>query len=565
MIDFRCAYKRTPYPVRMPRVRPVLSCALVAALLLVVAPAAATTAEPPTFTAWSDSDSPDDDSPGYEQMIDLTFPTARGTAYRDDYEAPRGGGTRVHRATDIFGEMGERVYAAQAGRILWMLGRGPTAKHPTAGYGLQIRGSDGRVYAYYHLGPDDGEPWAAFAPDLGTGDTVARGQHLGYLGDSGNAEGGSPHLHFEIHDDRVIDPYGTNRINPYHSLVDAETRGDYPVAGEAGDGGQDPDAGAGPEDDHPLVDRIAGSDRVATAVALSNAAFDAADHVVLAAAGSFADSVAAGPLAAMHEGPVLTTRAAGLEEAVIDEIDRLGATRVTIVGGEVAVGLSIEHDLVERAGLAPSRVDRLSGRNRYETAVAIAERVWAAGGTRRAGVALGQHEQEHRAWPDALAAGYHGAVIGAPVLLVTPSGVPAATAAALDGVAEVTVVGGTGVVSEVVYAAIEEGAGSVRRLAGPDRYMTAAAVAADLLDDRVSLTRVWAATGHTFADALAAAPAVAAAGDVLLLVDGADGGKDSRLDAWLGDRAGQIDTGRVIGGQMAVSAQAQQRLAERIR
>lgn len=534
-------------------------CAVLALLLGVGAPAAARAAddEPPSFSAWSAGGSTD-----YTQVVDLTYPTAQGTTYGDDYGDARGS-TRAHRAIDMFGVMGEKVYAAQAGTILWMPGQDPATKHATAGYGMQIRGTDGRVYAYYHLGPDGGGPSSALAEGLRTGDTVARGQHLGYLGDSGNAAGGSPHLHFEIHDDNVTDPYGTNRINPYNSLVAAEARGDYPVADPAGGGAPDPDDGAGPDDLAP-VDRVAGSDRVATAVELSQAAFDSADHVVIAAAGSFADSVAAGPLAARHGGPVLTTRAAHLEQVVVEEIARLGATRATVVGGEAAVGLPVERDLVQEAGLAPSRIDRLAGDNRYQTAAAVAEAVWAGAETRRAGLALGHHDEEHRAWPDALVAGYHGAVTAAPVLLVTPTGVPPVTVAALHGVEEAIVVGGTAVVPDEVFAAVDDHAGAVRRLAGPDRYMTAAAVAADLLDGAVSPTRVWAATGRMYADALAAAPVVAAHGEVLLLIDGADEGKDARLDAWLGERAADIETGRVVGGPVAVSEDARARLAERL-
>jgi peptidoglycan hydrolase-like protein with peptidoglycan-binding domain len=56
---------------------------------------------------------------------------------------------------------------------------------------------------------------------------VRRGQHIGFVGDSGNARGTRPHLHFEIHDNRVTDPYGTNRLNPYPSLVAAVQRSDY--------------------------------------------------------------------------------------------------------------------------------------------------------------------------------------------------------------------------------------------------------------------------------------------------------------------------------------------------
>lgn len=532
-----------------------LLASLLALVLLAPAALAGDVVVPARVQAQGDVTSSD-----YGQVIDVTYPTAPGTTYQDDYDEARGGG-RVHRATDVFGAIGERVYAMRAGEIVWMPGDDPPDKHATAGYGIQVRGTDGRVYAYYHLGPDDGGPAQAFASGLSRGDQVERGQHIGYLGDSGNAAGGSPHLHVEIHDGTVTDPYGTNRINPYPSLQDAEARGDYPAGAGQSPAPEPPDGGAGTE---PHVDRVAGSDRVLTAIALSQEVFSTADHVVLASGDSFADSVTAGPLAAVAGGPVLATRTNRLEPAVVAELVRLEATRVTIVGGTAAVPEQVERDLVVDAALLPSRIERLGGPTRYETAVAVAHQVWAATGSDAAGVALGEHPQEHRAWPDALAAGYHGAVTGAPVLLVAPERVPEPTAAAVAGVGSITVVGGTAAVSEGVAVDLDGFAGQVRRLAGPDRYLTAAAVAGDLAPDRVSLRRVWAATGHSFADALAASAAVAAAGETLLLVDGRARGGDERLGAWLRERADAVDSGRVVGGVAAVSEEARLLLGARI-
>jgi murein DD-endopeptidase MepM/ murein hydrolase activator NlpD len=119
------------------------------------------------------------------------------------------------------------VYAAVGGTVSWLPGR-----HATAGYSIHVRGDDGRLYAYYHLGPHNGTAAQAYAPGIAAGVTVQRGQHIGFVGDSGNAAGGTPHLHFEIHDDRVRDPYGTNRMNPFPSLTAAVQRGD--VVGRTG-------------------------------------------------------------------------------------------------------------------------------------------------------------------------------------------------------------------------------------------------------------------------------------------------------------------------------------------
>jgi peptidoglycan hydrolase-like protein with peptidoglycan-binding domain len=162
----------------------------------------------------------------YRAPVDITFPTVPDARFTDDYDAGRSAG-RAHRATDLFAPMGAPVYAAVGGRVTWLPGR-----HPSAGFSIHVRGEDGRLYAYYHLGPHGGSAGQAYAPGIAEGVTVRRGQHIGFLGDSGNAAGGTPHLHFEIHDDRIRDPYGTNRINPFRSLTEAVRRGD--VVGRVG-------------------------------------------------------------------------------------------------------------------------------------------------------------------------------------------------------------------------------------------------------------------------------------------------------------------------------------------
>ena len=157
----------------------------------------------------------------YEGAVEITLPVEG--AYSDDYDVGRAGG-RVHRATDIFNEMWTEVHAAMSGTVTWA----PTAEHATAGFGLQIEGDDGRTYAYYHLGEADGARADALAEGVDLGARVERGQLIGYLGNSGNARHTPPHLHFEIHEPGVTDPYGSDRLNPYGSLRAAEARGDLP-------------------------------------------------------------------------------------------------------------------------------------------------------------------------------------------------------------------------------------------------------------------------------------------------------------------------------------------------
>lgn len=442
---------------------------------------------------------------------------------------------------------------------------------------IRIQGEDDRRYSYVHLGRSGGSRDEAYMAGLSEGDRVERGEQIGYLGSSGNASASAPHLHFAIRDQTISDPYGDSYLNPYYSLREAEDRGDYAAddaeradeSGDAadGDGGADAtDGGDAGEAAPGSVDRVGAENRVATAVELSEEEFGDAHHAVLASGESPADALAAGPLAAEVEGPVLTTRGEGLEQVVLDELERLGAAHVTIVGGEAALPSQTEEELVTGLELEPDKVQRVAGDDRYGTAAEVAREVWAdEDGDRDAALALGDHEQSDRSWPDALTASYRGAVTGEPVLLLQPDAVPPPTAEALDDTQEAVVVGGTAAVPESVTAQVAERVDSVSRLSGPDRYATACAVVDELVDaGLVTPERVWAATGLRFPDALAAGPVVAHAGEVLVLVDGEEAQRDRESAGWLRDRADRIVDGRVIGGPEAVTEEALQGLADRI-
>src|SRR5687768_8443819 len=179
---------------------------------------------------------------GYQQVVDLTFPTDERVTYTDSYDAARGEG-RAHKAADLMGEKHWEVRAAIGGTVTWIPGADGSAM-PAYGYMIRIAGDDGRTYSYVHLdndseGTDDGRggPERAYAPGLEEGSTVERGQLIGFMGDSGNAEGSSPHLHFEIEDPDVVDPYGSHRIDPIPSLDAARERGDFGSGTRTSDAG----------------------------------------------------------------------------------------------------------------------------------------------------------------------------------------------------------------------------------------------------------------------------------------------------------------------------------------
>ncbi len=181
---------------------------------------------------------------------------------------------------------------------------------------------------------------------------------------------------------------------------------------------------------------------------------------------------------------------------------------------------------------------------------------------RRAIVALGEHEDPNRAWPDALGASWYGSVRGLPVLLTRTDEMPAATATAMATVEEAVVAGGSAAVSQAQVDTIAGLTGSeVTRLSGPDRYATAAAIADDLASRRlVDQSMVYVATGQNWPDAVTAGPAVAQAQAVLLLVDGGAGDSSSARDAFT-VRAAQVDHVVVLGGTAAVSDDVARKVA----
>jgi murein DD-endopeptidase MepM/ murein hydrolase activator NlpD len=140
----------------------------------------------------------------------MAFPVVGSVSYEDDFGDPRGQG--IHEGNDILAERRAPVVAVEAGRIVFW------TRSASAGCMLYLYGQSGTSYRYIHLNNDltarnDNRgscvPGVAFAPGLRDGQEVRAGQLIGYVGDSGDADGLHPHLHFELHPDdgAAVSPY----------------------------------------------------------------------------------------------------------------------------------------------------------------------------------------------------------------------------------------------------------------------------------------------------------------------------------------------------------------------
>lgn len=147
---------------------------------------------------------------------DLIFPVIGASYFSNDFGAGRIGHT--HQGNDIFGKKMQPLVAAQDGYFRYV-----PYPEPEYGYAIFLNGDDGYDYWYIHLnndtpGTDNGRGGGmnAYAYDILSGNPVVKGQLIGYMGDSGNAEATSPHLHFEIHG------ADGNAFNPYDSILAAK-------------------------------------------------------------------------------------------------------------------------------------------------------------------------------------------------------------------------------------------------------------------------------------------------------------------------------------------------------
>lgn len=119
------------------------------------------------------------------------------------------------------------------------------------------------------------------------------------------------------------------------------------------------------------IHRLAGSDRYETSAQISKASYETSETAVLASGEDFADALAAGPLANVLSSPVLLTAKNELPKAIQQEIKRLEAVHVLIIGGEQAISKEVVIEL-EKMDLT---VERIFGDNRFETANKVVDRL----------------------------------------------------------------------------------------------------------------------------------------------------------------------------------------------
>ncbi len=117
--------------------------------------------------------------------------------------------TGIHGAIDIYAKKGTPIVAPVGGKVL------SVRYSDIGGYTARILGDDGLTYYFAHM---DGDAVVQ------AGSRITAGSHIGFVGDSGNARGTKPHLHFSVRK-------GSQLVNPYSYLQGSRNAGNYYAPG----------------------------------------------------------------------------------------------------------------------------------------------------------------------------------------------------------------------------------------------------------------------------------------------------------------------------------------------
>lgn len=280
------------------------------------------------------------------------------------------------------------------------------------------------------------------------------------------------------------------------------------------------------------VNRLAGADRIGTAVAVSNAEFPAAGSagaVVIARSDDYPDALVGATLAAAKSAPLLFASGGVLPAQTAAEIQRVltAGRTVYLLGGTSAIPTSVATTLTSLG----YTVVRYFGTDRYGTALAVAD---ALGDPSTVLLATGIN------FPDALAAGPAAAHLGGVVLLTDGTVLPASVSAYLAAhPRKVYAIGGPAVTADP----------SATALIGADRYATAVAVATQFF---TAPTTIGVASGVTFADALAGGAMLAHTGGPLTLSD--PNALSPVTSSYLTQNQSTLATTSLFGGAAALSS-----------
>ncbi|WPC42795.1 cell wall-binding repeat-containing protein [Clostridium sp. JS66] len=258
------------------------------------------------------------------------------------------------------------------------------------------------------------------------------------------------------------------------------------------------------------ITRITGTDYYNIGEKISQKGWTTSDNVILASSSDFPDALTGTVLGIKLNAPILFTDPNGVSPNILDELHRLQAKKVYILGGTGSVGQDVETTL-KVEGFS---IERLWGQDRFGTALAVGKKVEGLTGSKTAFLANAYN------YPDALSSSTFAGKAGDPILLTDAGTLNEQSRQALKdwGITNVYVLGGTGVISTNIENELKGMGISITRLGGVDRYETSQQIVKHFDG---SLDKFTIVTGQDFHNALVASVYAEKIDHPLILADNA--------------------------------------------
>lgn len=242
------------------------------------------------------------------------------------------------------------------------------------------------------------------------------------------------------------------------------------------------------------IQRLSGDNRYETSVEVSEKNFKSVDTVVLASGQNIADALVASSYADIEEAPILLTNKNSISDEVLDEIERLKADKVVIVGGQSSISSSVESRLKKE----DIKVTRISGRDRFDTSDKLSQEVSILSKKSSQAILVNGYKNI-----DALSVSSLATKEDLPILLNGRNTLNMSVKNRLKqmNVKKVYIIGGNNSISSDVEKELNRMQISVVRLSGTDRYETSANIAKYAYKD---FNEAIVASGENPVDALAA-------------------------------------------------------------
>lgn len=242
------------------------------------------------------------------------------------------------------------------------------------------------------------------------------------------------------------------------------------------------------------IQRLSGDNRYETSVEVSEKNFKSADTVVLASGQNIADALVASSYADIEEAPILLTNKNSISDEVLDEIERLKADKVVIVGGQSSISSSVESRLKKE----DIKVKRISGSDRFDTSDKLSQEVSRLSKKSNQAILVNGYKNI-----DALSVSSLATKEELPILLNGRNALNMSVKNRLKqmNVNKVYIIGGNNSISSDVEKELKRMQISVVRLSGTDRYETSANIAKYAYKD---FDEAIVASGENPVDALAA-------------------------------------------------------------